>query len=107
MRSEARPESKIFILINYFYSSYIPQSPLINPFNISNFKGKWGAFKFNPSEDLPGTNININTRMPSGFAIGTLLANQLEPILEMIEELLNAADLTEIVSDSKYIMGLD
>ena len=45
--------------------------------------------------------------MPSGFAIGTLLANQLEPILKMIEELLNAADLTEIVSDSKYIMGLD
>ena len=97
----------MFILKNYFYSSYIPDFPPINPFNISNFKGKWGAFKFNPADDIADTNININTRMQSGFAIGTLLANQLEPILKMIEELLNAANLTEIVSDSKYIMGID
>ena len=97
----------MFILKNYFFSSYVPQFPLLNPFNISNFKGKWGAYKFNTALDPTDTKININTRMQSGFAIGTLIANQLEPILKMIEELLNAGNLTDIVSDSKYIMGLE
>ena len=44
------------------------------------------------------TETNLETRMQIGFAIGTIIANQLKPILEMIEEILNAADIGDVVS---------